>query len=119
MHNGEYIKWQHGQVPYLGGKSIMWSVWCPEPSNDEMPGWPNEIMDTIHNYFEDATKLLTVVSAKDIYKKENCRTIATDQPVLWVLQNGIEKSLQDNQSKLTTVNRIIPAPLATNTPLSR
>ena len=119
MHNGEYIKWQHGQVPYLGGKSIMWSGWCPEPSNDEMPGWPNEIMDTIHNYFEDATKLLNVVSAKDIYKKENCRTIATNQPVFWVLQNGIEKSLQDNQSKLTTVNRIMPAPLATNTPLSR
>ena len=43
MHNGEYIKWQHGQVPYLGGKSIMWSGWCPEPSNDEMPGRPNEI----------------------------------------------------------------------------
>ena len=119
MHNGEYIKWQHGQVPYLGGRSIMWSGWCPEPSNDEMPGWPNEIMDTIHNYFEDATKLLNVISAKEIYKKENWCPVATYQPVYGVLQNEIEKSLKESQAKLTTVNRIMPAPLAVNAPLFR
>ena len=116
MHNGQYIKWQHGQVPYLGGKSIMWSGWCPEPSNAEMPGWPKEIMDTIHNYFEDATKLLNVISAKEIYKKENCSPFTTNQPVYGVLQNEIEKSLKENQAKLTTVNRIMPAPLAVNAP---
>ena len=55
------------------------------PSNDEMPGWPNEIMDTIHNYFEDTTKLLNVVSAKEIYKKENWCPVATYQPVYGVL----------------------------------
>ena len=118
MHNGEYIKWLHGQVSCLGGKSIMWSGWCPEPPNDKMPGWPKEIMDTIHSYFEDATKLLNITSAKEINTKENCRAIATNQPGFGVLQNGIEKSLQDNQSKLTTVNRIMPAPLAVNAPLS-
>ena len=119
MHKGEYIKWQHGQVPYFGGRSIMWSAWCPEPSNDEMPGWPKEVMDTIHNKFDDAKKLLNVVSTADIGIKENRLPIATNQPVYGVLQSEIEKSLKDNQAKLMTVNTIMPAPLAVNAPLLR
>ena len=116
MHNGQYIKWQHGQVPYLGGRSIMWSAWCPEPSNDEMPGWPKEVMDTIHDYFEDAKKLLNVISAEEICKKEIRFPIATNQPVYGVLQTEIEKSLKDSQGELPTVDRIMPAPLAVNAP---
>ena len=115
-HNGEYIKWQHGQVPYLGGRSIMWSAWCPEPLDEDMPGWPKEVIHNIHHHFEDAAKLLNVVSADDIFKKKDRCPIATNKPIYGVLQTEIEKSLEDNQAKLETVTRIIPAPLAVNAP---
>ena len=101
-HNGEYIKWQHGQVPYLGGASVMWNGWCPEPLDAEMPGWPKEVTDAIHSHFEDVTKLLNITSASEIFKEAGA------------MQRGMEAALDANQTKLATVTRIIPAPLAAN-----
>ncbi|XOI98805.1 hypothetical protein ACMX2M_23695 [Paenibacillus polymyxa] len=34
--NQQYIKWQHGMVPFFGGRSTLWSSWCPRPTREEM-----------------------------------------------------------------------------------
>ena len=43
-HNGEHIKWQHGMGPFFGGRSTLWSTWCPRPTEEEMAGWPREVI---------------------------------------------------------------------------
>lgn len=115
-HSGKYIKWQHGQVPYFGGRSIMWSAWCPEPLDEDMPGWPKEVIDAIHHHFNDAIKLLNIIPADEIHEKEEHRPVATSVPIYGVMQREMQKSLEDNQAKLKTVTRIMPAPLAVNAP---
>ena len=30
------IQFQHGMIPFFGGRSIMWSAWCPRPTEQEM-----------------------------------------------------------------------------------
>ena len=32
------VTWQHGMVPFFGGRSTLWSAWCPRPTDDEMQG---------------------------------------------------------------------------------
>src|SRR5690242_4471494 len=60
------ISWQHGMVPFYGGRSIMWSAWCPRPEEDEMRGWPRAVMDAAKSHFTSAEDLLNVVSADQI-----------------------------------------------------
>ena len=115
-HEGEYIKWQHGMVPYLGGRSIMWSAWCPEPEDGEMPGWPKEVTNAVHGYFKDAKDLLNVIPANEIFKKEDGRPGSASKPIYGVMQKGLEEELMKNKAKLPTVTRIIPAPLAVDAP---
>ena len=26
-----FFQWQHGMVPFFGGRSTLWSAWCPRP----------------------------------------------------------------------------------------
>ena len=109
MHDGEYIKWLHGQVPYLGGRSGIWSAWCPEPLDEDMPGWPKEVTNAIHHYFMDVKELLNVIPASKIFEKE-------DNPIYGVMQKCLKEELEKNKAKLPTVARIIPAPLAVGAP---
>ena len=67
MHDGEYIKWLHGQIPYLGGRSTLWSAWCPESQDEDMPGWPKEVTNAIHHYFSDVKCFLNVIPASEIF----------------------------------------------------
>lgn len=97
--DGEYIKWLHGQVPYLGGKSTMWTGWCPKPQNEDLRGWPPELIATLSKYFDEAATILNVKSASEIFAEKD----------IGVMQKMTLELLEEN---LLTVQRIIPAPLS-------
>ena len=61
-HTGQAgtVRWQHGMIPFFGGRSVMWSAWCPTPTPDEMYGWPEETIEVAQKYFPSAAKLLHV-----------------------------------------------------------
>ncbi len=112
-HHGKYVKFQHGVVPFVGGRSTTWSGWCPKPSSKEMEDWPKKAVSTVHEYFGEAEKLLNVVQHCDIYED------GASKPLFGVLQRGLENALRKNQQKIETVTRIMPASLAIGAPDSR
>ena len=117
MHNGEYIKWQHGQNPFLGGRSMLWSAWCPEPQDDEMDRWPSAVKESLHKYFESAAKLLHVIPASEIQSEEAQKGVTENWPIYGPMQRELLEALVKNTPE--SVTRVIPAPLAVNAPMSR
>ena len=113
-HNGRYIKWQHGMVPFFGGRSIMWSSWCPRPTAEEMDGWPAEVIEVAHKYFESAEKLLNVVPANEIDKGSTAPQ--GYRPIFGVMQDQLTEYLQANLSKIDSATRVMAAPLAVGAP---
>jgi choline dehydrogenase-like flavoprotein len=114
-HNGTYIKWQHGMVPFFGGRSTLWSAWCPEPSDEEMVGWPEVTIQAVRKNFNSAKKLLNVVSANNIQdlRLDNSHfkmPICGNKHIYGVMQQELTTKLQNSQIK--NVYRVEPAPLA-------
>ena len=60
------ISWQHGMSPFFGGRSTLWSAWCPVPTDEEMDGWPKETIQAARDNFERAKELLRVQPADQI-----------------------------------------------------
>ena len=108
-HKGKFIKFQHGVVPFLGGRSTTWSGWCPEPLTEELVDWPKEAVDTIHSYFREVKELLNVVPANEISRSD---VHNGSKPIFGALQKGLETFLQLNAHKSETITRSIAAPLA-------
>ncbi|ODB55044.1 hypothetical protein A7311_20630 [Paenibacillus polymyxa] len=109
--NQQYIKWQHGMVPFFGGRSTLWSAWCPRPTRDEMRHWPEEVINTAQEYFEQAEYLLNVIPANEIDK--DCTALPVGyRPIFGVLQEQLTKRLEKNLNKIGSATRVIPAPLA-------
>jgi len=109
------IKWQHGMSPFFGGRSTLWSAWCPEPNEEEFDGWPQATMDAARNNFKSAKKLLRVQKADDIDNgKEGplLKLITGTRPVYGVLQNTIQSRLSKHGTKVDGIYRTEPAPLA-------
>ena len=52
----------HGMVPYFGGKSILWSGWCPSPKAHQLTNWPEVIRNILldHENIEAGKRLLQV-----------------------------------------------------------
>ncbi|WP_405248074.1 GMC oxidoreductase [Cellulophaga sp. Asnod2-G02] len=107
---GAYIKWQHGMLPFFGGRSTLWSAWCPRPTEEEMINWPKEVIANAHNYFAAAEKLLNVVPTDQI------DTPIKSKPVYGVLQKEIQEKLNKNSFKIKEITRTFAAPLAVKTP---
>lgn len=114
ISNG-FIKWQHGMVPFVGGRSTLWSAWCPRPTRDEMKGWPEQVIDVANKYFEHAEKLLNVVSASEIDKGRTTPP-SGQRPIFGILQEKLTQRLQEQLSKIDSATRAIPAPLAVGAP---
>jgi hypothetical protein len=66
MQNEEYIKEQDGMNDVFGGQSAFWRGWCPQPTREDLHGWPEGVKDIVKKYFPLAVKLLNVVSADKI-----------------------------------------------------
>ncbi len=106
---GKFITWQHGMVPFFGGRSTLWSGWCPRPLEEEMINWPKEVIKVVQDYFEEAENLLNVIPADHI------KSTSDDKPIYATLQKEIQKILEGNISKVEELTRIIAAPLAVKT----
>jgi choline dehydrogenase-like flavoprotein len=111
-HNGRYIKWQHGMVPFFGGRSIMWSAWCPRPTPEEMAGWPAPVIAAAQQYFPEAEKLLHVVPANEIDWERSSPPPEGHRPIYGVIQEKLFEMLRDGLGKIPSATRVIPAPLA-------
>lgn len=60
------VRWSHGMVPFFGGRSTVWSAWCPVPTRDEMEGWPDVTYEAAMQQMGAAIDLLNVQSASEI-----------------------------------------------------
>ena len=116
------IQWQHGMVPFFGGRSIMWSTWCPRPLVDEMAEWPPSIIDAAQRHFESAERLLCVIPADQIDSDKPADVldahVEAGRPVYRTLQQSIQKRLADNLGRIPSATRSMAAPLAAGSGLN-
>ncbi|NET55687.1 MAG: GMC family oxidoreductase [Symploca sp. SIO2E6] len=106
LNHNQYIKWQHGIIPFFGGGSTLWSAWCPEPTTGEMRGWPQATIKAAQDYFQTAKTLLNVIPAND----EQTGKIFEH----W--QHQLTERLKQNLRKIKSATRVEPAHIAVGTP---
>ena len=111
-HNGRYIKWQHGMVPFFGGRSIMWSAWCPRPTPEEMTDWPAEVIAAAQRNYPEAEKLLHVIPASEIDQDRDSPSPRGHRPIYGIVQEKMFAVLEQGLKKIPSATRVIPAPLA-------
>lgn len=109
--SGEYIRWQHGMVPFLGGRSTLWSAWCPRPTREEMEGWPEAVIDAAEKYFPRAERLLNVIPADEIDKGAAAPPPSV-RPIYGILQQKLTQYLVDGLDRIPSATRAMAAPLA-------
>lgn len=107
--------WQHGMVPFFGGRSTLWSGWCPRPtrSPEELSGWPQEIINMMNepHFFEGAEALLGVRKPSDV-----AADIPQQYRVYANLHTTMRDLLEERLSVLTDATYSDEAPLAIATP---
>ncbi len=109
------IRWQHGMVPFFGGRSTLWSAWCPRPTEKEMDGWPVETIHAVQRYFDSAEKLLRVQSADKVdagKDRSSLKLIEFKRPVYGALQKRIQDLLKNRATSIKGIYRTEAAPLA-------
>lgn len=109
------VRWQHGMVPFFGGRSTLWSAWCPRPNNDEMNGWPQATIEAAKRNFDTAEKLLRVQRADQIDQgrsTEELNVIGNSRPVYGPLQDRIQSLLREKGECVDGIYRTQAAPLA-------
>ena len=109
------ISWQHGMVPFFGGRSIMWSAWCPRPFVEEMRDWPAAVISAAERYFASAESLLNVISADQIDAELDPAVVAAvneNRPVYGLMQRALHTMLADGLDRIPSATRSMPAPLA-------
>ena len=100
--------YQRGMNNFFGGRSSFWSAYCPEPIDDEMAGWPPEVMAKVHEYFPTAKKLLNVVPANEIFANEK----DPRKKIFGELQDSLYNSVVDAPKRLDAITRVMHSPLA-------
>ena len=48
----------HPEVPYLGGRSLMWNAWAPQPTRAQLSAWPAAVRHELATEWEAADELL-------------------------------------------------------------
>ena len=114
-YNGEYIHYQHGMYNFFAGRSSFWTAWCPEPTDNEMADWPQEVIEKVHEYFPAAKDLLHVVPANEISASGK----DPGSKIFGELQTALYEALEDTPSTLDTITRVLHAPLAVKTDKNR
>ena len=105
------IRWQHGMVPFMGGRSTLWSAWCPRPTREEMQGWPEPVIAAAHEYFGEAEKLLNVIPADQIDQGGDAPPPSV-RPVYGILQRKLTQYLAEGLARIPSATRTFAAPLA-------
>lgn len=109
-----FIRWQHGMVPFFGGRSTLWSGWCPRPTDEEFEGWPAEVVAAAKAHFDSAEKLLNVIPADEIDHEGKVPSV--QRPIFGTLQRQLTKAVQSQLGEVPALTRAIPAPLAVGVP---
>ncbi len=112
---GGTIRWQHGMVPFFGGRSTLWSAWCPRPTEKEMAGWPSETIKVAQDYFRSAENLLYVKGADEIDSDKDEKTlqfVRGKRPVYGALQQRIQTLLEEGATSIPGIYRTEAAQLA-------
>ena len=103
----------HGMVPFFGGRSTLWSGWCPRPDDDlaELDGWPEEMKAMMTpKFYEEAEALLCVKEADHL----NHPDIPVKLRVYSHMQKHLEAKLTAAVAKgaIKHATRVLGAPLA-------
>eukprot|EP00904_Undaria_pinnatifida_P008567 jgi/Undpi1/4840/HiC_scaffold_19.g08193.m1 len=110
------VRWSHGMVPFLGGRSTVWSAWCPVPNREEMKGWPDETIKAAEDQMLKASELLNVQSVSDVDSNrtaEVLRLCNITSPVYGTLQAHLDRLLKGELVKTVgSIYRVEPAPIA-------
>ena len=109
------IQFQRGMVPFFGGRSIMWSAWCPRPTEEEMKYWPEEIIEAAKAHFQSAEELLNVIPADRVdsdLSPDVLEHVGSQRPVYGLMQIELQKMLAANLKKIPSATRSMAAPLA-------
>lgn len=114
-HQAEYIKYQNGMVPFFGGRSTLWSAWCPRPNAQELADWPEPVVAAANQYFDKAEKLLHVIPVSKIDKGRK-DTPPKYRPIYGVLQEQLTQQFEDHLDRVPSATRVMPAPIAVNAP---
>ncbi|KAJ7548530.1 hypothetical protein O6H91_07G015200 [Diphasiastrum complanatum] len=99
-------------VPFFGGRSTLWSAWCPRPTQEEMRRWPKETIEAAEKYFPHAEQLLNVVPADQLDKDRNLAPRPGGRPIYATLQQKLTQMLSNNLKQIDSATRVMPAPLA-------
>lgn len=113
-----HIRWQHGMVPFFGGRSTLWSAWCPRPTEKELDGWPDETKAVISKYLDSAEELLHVKPVNELDNdrdEQTLKIINQQRPVYGMLQQQIQTLLEMNAKSIDGIYRVQAAPLASGT----
>jgi hypothetical protein len=125
-NNDKGATWQHGMVPFFGGRSSLWSAWCPRPDvhkleSSDINNWPAEMIDMMRqpSFFEDAENLLGVYNTVNfanftINMREgtNGYRVPPEYCIYADLQLELHRLLEEQMYKLGSVNHVSGAPLA-------
>lgn len=103
--------WQSGIFPFVGGRSTVWSAWCPRPTRSEMAHWPEQTICAAESHFESAEKLLGVVRANKIAEKAIAAG-SGNRPIYGLMQQQLQDMLANNLHKIDNATRSMAAPLA-------
>lgn len=108
------VRWQHGMVPFFGGRSTLWSAWCPTPHGREWSGWPEATVAAAQAQIPAALELLHVQRADEIDPPETADRIGSFRPVYGALQDEVQRRLDRAPEAVPGVYRAQPAPLASD-----
>jgi len=120
-HSGSdgHATWCRGALPFFGGRSTIWSTWCPRPTDLEMDGWPDVMKASAKKEFAASEALLNVQKADAIDKSHCHKTMEIIQntckrPVYRYLQDAVQSALRSGNSEgaIPGIYRVDPAPMA-------
>jgi len=113
INSNQDLKWTHGCVPFFGGRSTLWSGWCPQPHDNELEGWPASVIEILKNtYWKEGSKLLNVISAGGEKRQEISKDeLLGHTPIYSKLQHKVHHHLEQNLKEVGDI-RFEPAPLA-------
>jgi choline dehydrogenase-like flavoprotein len=111
MGESTMITSQRGIIPFFGGRSNVWSGWCPRPTTAEMHEWPEEVIDAAQRYFSSAEALLGVIPATMI-GVANSGYLSRAGQVYGGMQQALCDLADERIGLVSSLTRAMPAPLA-------
>lgn len=115
LEKAPYRVTQHGMLPYFGGRSFLWSAWCPQPEKRQVAKWSKVLFNSLtekngeKSYFEEAADLLHVHKSNRLPFSVNLKGLdlvdslsKLKLPEYGVLQKAIYNKFSDQKDKFNS-----------------